>query len=96
MKSAKVLILLSLAFGLAACSPYQAKPKMTYYHGQNVPEGYIEVVRASAAEIEFRVRVEFSERHLYHLLLDGNEPPASRLVGNQPSASGSFPSSRRW
>ena len=87
MKSAKVLILLSLAFGLAACSPYQAKPKMTYYHGQNVPEGYIEVVRASAAEIEFRVRVEFRERHLYHLLLDGNEPlaegwfPTSRLAG---------------
>ena len=89
MKSAKVLILLSLAFGLAACSPYQAKPKMTYYHGQNVPEGYIEVVRASAAEIEFRIRVEFSQRHLYHLLLDGNEPlaegwfPTNRMAGSE-------------
>jgi hypothetical protein len=87
--TSRILILISLAFGLAACSPYQAKPKMTYYHGQNVPEGYIEVVRASAIEIEFRVRVEFSQRHLYHLLLDGNEPlaeswfPTSRMAGSE-------------
>ena len=89
MKSARTLILISLALGVAACSPYRAKPKMTYYHGQNVPEGYIEVVRASAAEIEFRIRVEFSQRHLYHLLLDGNEPlaegwfPTNRMAGSE-------------
>lgn len=89
MRSSKTVVLISLALILAACSPYQAKPKMTYYHGQNVPEGYIQVDRASAAEIEFRIRVEFSQRHLYHLLLDGNDPlaegwfPTNRMAGSE-------------
>lgn len=89
MKATRFLILIPLAFGLAACSPYQAKPKMTYFHGQNVPPGYIEVVRASATEVEFKIRVEFSERHLYHLLLDGNDPlaegwfPTNRMAGSE-------------
>lgn len=89
MISKRPWVLICLALGLAACSPYRAKPKMTYYHGQNVPEGYIEVVRASAAEIEFRIRVEFGQRHLYHLLLDGSEPlaegwfPTNRMAGSE-------------
>jgi hypothetical protein len=79
----------ALAIALAACSVYQPKPQMTYYHGQNVPEGYIQVVRASAVEVEFKIRVEFSQRHLYHLLLDGNEPlaegwfPTNRMAGSE-------------
>jgi hypothetical protein len=86
MKPTKIMALISLTFGLAACSPYQAKPKLNYYHGQNVPKGYIEVVRASDTEVEFRIRVEFTQAHLYHLLLDGNEPlaegwfPTSRMA----------------
>lgn len=89
MRSVKTMVLVSLALVLGACSPYRAKPQMTYYHGQNVPEGYIEVVRASAAEIEFKIRVEFSQRHLYHLLLDGNDPlaegwfPTNRMAGSE-------------
>lgn len=62
--------------GLAACSVYKASPKMNYYHGRNIPEGYISVTRASAQEIEFMVRVTFKESKLYHLILDGNEPVA--------------------
>ncbi len=89
MRTLRSPVLAFLAIGLAACSPYKPKPQMTYYHGQNVPEGYIEVVRASASEIEFKIRVEFPERHLYHLLLDGNEPlaqnwfPTNRMAGSQ-------------
>lgn len=89
MRSSNNMVLILLALGLAACSPYRAKPQMTYYHGQNVPEGYIQVVRASAAEIEFMIRVEFSQRHLYHLLLDGNDPvvegwfPTNRMAGSE-------------
>lgn len=49
---------------------------MTYYHGQNVPEGYITVLRASATEIEFRIRIEFDPKQMYHLVLDGNDPVA--------------------
>ena len=74
MRIVKLAAALVLIAGLAACSVYKTSPKMNYYHGRNIPEGYISVVRASAQEIEFMVRVEFKERKLYHLILDGNEP----------------------
>jgi len=102
MRPLNAMVLLSLVHVLAACSPYQAKPKMSYYHGQNVPEGYIQVVRASAAEIEFKIRVEFSQRHLYHLLLDGNDPlaegwfPTNRMAGSEAySVSFKLPEGKR-
>lgn len=73
LKTALPLVALVL---VAACSFYEARPSLNYYRGPNVPEGYIKVVRASAAEIEFEIRVEFAERSLYHLVLDGNDPVA--------------------
>jgi hypothetical protein len=76
MKSAKTPTLVIGLLFLAACSPYRAKPQLRYYHGQNVPEGYITILRASAGEIEFQIRVEFTEKHLYHLVLEGDNPVA--------------------
>jgi hypothetical protein len=76
MRSAKtVVFVIALAF-LAACSTYKSKPQMNYYHGQNVPEGYITILRASAGEIKFQIRVEFAPKQMYHIILDGNEPIA--------------------
>ena len=76
MRPIKITAVLFLAFGLAVCSPYRDKPKMNYYHGQTPPEGYIQVVRANETEVEFLIKVVFQADHLYHLLLDGNEPLA--------------------
>ena len=77
MKSAKALTFMIGLLFLAACSTtYQAQPQLHYYHGQNVPEGYITTLRASAGEIEFRIRVEFAEKKLYHLVLEGDNPVA--------------------
>jgi hypothetical protein len=88
MKSTKTMILMSLAFGLAACSSYQAKPKMSYFHGETPPVGNIQVLRASETEVEFMVKIVFGADHMYHLILDGNEPlaegwfPTSRMVAS--------------
>lgn len=82
---------LILALGLlvfAACSSYTSNPEMDYYHGANVPEGYITVVRASTTEIEFQVRVEFPQRQLYHLVLEDNAPVAE---GWYPTIQGGLP-----
>jgi len=77
MRSARTLALAAALILVAACSStYRSKPQMNYYHGQNVPAGYITVVRATAAEIEFSIRVEFTQKQMYHLVLDGNEPVA--------------------
>jgi hypothetical protein len=76
MKSAKTPALVIGLLFLAACSTYKSKPQLNYYHGKNVPEGYIKVLRASVGEIEFQIQVEFTERQLYHLVLEGNNPVA--------------------
>jgi hypothetical protein len=61
---------------LAACSTYKSKPQLHYYHGKNAPEGYITILRASAGEIEFQIQADFTERKLYHLVLEGDSPVA--------------------
>jgi len=76
MTSMKISGLVAGVLVLAACSTYKAQPQMNYYHGPNVPEGFISVLRASPAEITFEVRVKFVQKQMYHLVLEGNQPVA--------------------
>lgn len=76
MKFLKTVLPLTALLLVAACSFYEARPKLNYYRGPNVPEGYISVLRATVAEIEIEVRVNLGGRNLYHLILEGNEPVA--------------------
>lgn len=76
MKNPYVPVFLVAVLVLAACSFYQSQPKMEYYHGQNVPEGYILVENVTETAVTFRILVAFKETHLYHLLLEENEPLA--------------------
>ena len=87
MRSWHVLLPVVVTFGLSACSFYQSEPKLNYFRGQNPPEGFIQVVKATETEVEFRILLEFKESHLYHLILDGNQPLAegwfpTRRVGD--------------
>ncbi|MDH7513304.1 MAG: hypothetical protein QHH14_10200 [Clostridiales bacterium] len=49
---------------------------MRFYRGAQPPREYFGVIRSSPNEIEFQIRVEFAESHLYHLVLDGEVPIA--------------------
>ncbi|MBM3296672.1 MAG: hypothetical protein FJY83_03630 [Candidatus Aminicenantes bacterium] len=69
-----VVLIVILVF--SACSFYRSQPKMEYYHGQNAPEGYILVEQATETAVIFRILIAFKESHLYHLLLEENEPLA--------------------
>ena len=81
MKALRMAVIVAGAISLAACSTtYKGTPQLRYYHGQNVPEGYIKVVRATEGEIEFQIRVEFTEKKLYHLVLDGDTPVAEGWI----------------
>jgi hypothetical protein len=66
----------ALVLTLAACSTWKANPEMNYYHGPNVPEGYISILRASPSEITFEIHVKFPDKKMYHLVLEGNAPVA--------------------
>jgi len=77
MKIIKILGLAVLAvLGLVGCAGERAKPALTYYHGQTPQEAYFEVVRYSPQEIEFKIKVKFSSKYMYHLVLEGDEPLA--------------------
>ena len=72
---AKGLVFLA-ALGLVGCAAEKSKPTLTYYHGQVPPDAYFEVVSYTPQQIEFKIKVKFPSRHMYHLVLEGNEPLA--------------------
>jgi hypothetical protein len=77
MRSAKIAVtVIALALVAACAATYKTPPKMTYDHGEKVPDLYITVLKASPGEIEFRIQVKFVSQKMYHLVLDGNEPVA--------------------
>ena len=64
------------ALGLAACAGVRSKPALVYYHGQTPQDVYFEVVRYTQQEIEFKIKVMFGAKYMYHLILEDNEPLA--------------------
>lgn len=91
MMTMKTLPALFAVLLLAACSStYTPSPQMNYYHGQNVPAGFINVLSASPTEITFEVRVKFVQRQMYHLVLDGNAPVAEGWASTQRAGGESY------
>jgi len=77
MKSVIVKGLSVLAvLNLIACLAETAKPAMIYYHGQTPPDEYFEVVGYTEQAIEFKIKVKFQSKYMYHLILEDNEPLA--------------------
>jgi hypothetical protein len=78
MRAARTVIavVIILAFAVACSSTYKSKPQLNYYHGQNVPGEYFKILKATPAEITFEIRIEFPQKKMYHLILDGNQPVA--------------------
>jgi hypothetical protein len=62
--------------GLVGCAAETAKPAMIYYHGQTPQDEYFELVGYTPQQIEFKIRVNFPSHHMYHLILEDNEPLA--------------------
>jgi len=62
--------------GLIGCAAETAKPAMIYYHGQTPQDEYFEVVGYTPQEIEFKIRINFPSKYMYHLILEDNEPLA--------------------
>jgi hypothetical protein len=71
-----VVVLVALALIAACSSTYKSKPQLNYYHGQNVPPEYFKILSSSVDAITFEIRVEFAQKKMYHLILEGNEPVA--------------------
>ena len=62
--------------GLIGCAAGRAKPALTYYHGQTPLEANFEVVSYTPQQIEFKIKVKFASKYMYHLILEGDEPLA--------------------
>jgi len=78
------LFLLAL-FGLAAYATQGNQSTMHFSRGPTVPNLYVSVISHTSTVIEFKIRANFGGIHLYHLILDGDEPlsegwyPTSRV-----------------
>jgi hypothetical protein len=62
--------------GLIGCAGERAKPALIYYHGQTPQDVFFEVVGYTPQEIEFKIKVKFGLKYMYHLILEDNEPLA--------------------
>ena len=62
--------------GMVSCASRTVKPGMIYYRGMTPQDEYFEVVDYTLQEIEFKIRVKFPARYMYHLVLEDNEPLA--------------------
>lgn len=71
-----IILLLLISAALISCTSVGKSAKMTFYHGQKIPDQFIRVLNHTAEEIEFEIRVDFKQTHLYHLVLDGEDPIA--------------------
>jgi hypothetical protein len=75
IKASFCCLLSVLVLGAFACSTADVSSKMTFYHGQTIPAQFFKVVRYSPQEIEFEIKVDFKDVHMYHLVLDENGKP---------------------
>jgi hypothetical protein len=76
-KAGPVSLVLFLVLGIFSCSSTDVSSKMNFYHGQTIPDQFFRVVRSSAEAIEFEIKVDFGQVHMYHLVLDENGIPLS-------------------
>ena len=76
-KARGLYLLLVPALGFFACSGTDVSSRMSFYHGQTIQSQFFKVVRYSPQEIEFDIRVDFQQVHMYHLVLDENGRPLS-------------------
>lgn len=68
---------LAMAIGFMACAPSDVSSKMSFYHGQTIPDQFFKILRSAAEEIVFEITVDFKVIHMYHILLDENGKPVS-------------------
>jgi hypothetical protein len=90
MRSMGTAAIAAAVLVLGACSTYKSSPQMNYYHGQNIPEGFIKVLKASPEEIRFEVRVKFVQKQMYHLILEGNAPVSEGWASTQRAGGESY------
>jgi hypothetical protein len=77
MKARLKEVWLILTLGSCACSSADVSSRMNFYHGQTIPAQFFKVVRHSAQEIEFEIKVDFKQVPMYHIILDENGKPLS-------------------
>jgi len=71
MKKLLFCFIIFISLFCVSCGPKKVKTgKIELYHGIRPPEGFITVLSFSPREIEFRIRVKFKDRKLYHIIAD--------------------------
>lgn len=67
--------ILAIATGFMSCAAGDVSSKMSFYHGQTIPDEFFKVTEWSPDRVAFEIRVDFKIVHMYHVLLDENGKP---------------------
>lgn len=68
-----IIPLLLISVALISCTAGK-RAQMKFYHSQKIPDEFIRVTNHTAEELEFEIRVNFMQAHLYHIVLDEENP----------------------
>jgi hypothetical protein len=75
MKKVIIVSFISVVIlALISCTTGKGRSNMHFYHGAKAPDLYISVENHTSQEIEFKINIKFDQKHLYYLILDGDEP----------------------
>jgi hypothetical protein len=60
-----------------SCASNDISSKMTYYHGQKIPDEFFALIEWAPDHVSFEIRVDFKTDQMYHLILDESGVPLS-------------------
>jgi len=72
-----IAFVLAMAMGFMACASGDVSSRMSFYHGQTIPDQFFKILQNSPEEVVFEIKVDFKVIHMYHILLDENGKPVS-------------------
>ncbi len=70
------MLIVALA-ALSCASGGDVTSRMTFYHGQTIPDEFFKVTSWTPQDITFEIAVNFRVIHMYHILLDESGKPVA-------------------
>jgi len=89
-KAFQVFFICVVIAGLVSCTANTTRSPMTYFHGNNVPAEYFQILDWSPEAVSFQIRVKFNTDQMYHLILDENTPLAEGWFPTSKTGTGIY------
>ena len=89
-KAFQIFLVCAAIAGLVSCAASTRRSPLSYFHGNNVPAEYFEILDGSPESISFQIRVKFNTEQMYRLILDENTPLAEGWFPTSKTGTGIY------